>query len=62
MPIFVHGDPLDGHSPPIFYKDLINGMDKVGNPCKVSMENHSVELYNVTIVGEEALQYFKQIE
>lgn len=62
MPIFVHGDPLDGHSPPIFYKDLINGMDKVGNPCKVSMEYHSGELYNVTIVGEEALQYFKQIE
>lgn len=59
MPIFVQGDPLDDHSPPIYYKDLLIGMNKIGNPCKVNTEYHSGESYNVFLIGEEALIFFK---
>ncbi len=61
-PVFVQGDPLDGHSPPIFYKDLLSGMEEMGNPCKVNIEYHSGEDYNVFLIGEEALQFFQDIE
>lgn len=59
IPILIHYDPLDSHSPYYQFKDLITDCRKEGVPLTVSAKRNSGELYNVTLAGEEALFFFK---
>lgn len=60
-PIFIHGDPLDGHSPYYMYKDLIDDCHKYNIPLTLSFKRNSGKFYNVVLVGEEAIGYFNML-
>lgn len=59
MPIMVHGDPTDTHSPLSLYKELIDDARKYKLPLHLSMKRNSGQFYNVVLVGEEAFDFFK---
>lgn len=60
MPIMIHYDPLDEHSPYYQFKDLIKDCKKEGIPLTISVKRNSGELYNVTLAGEEAFEFYKK--
>lgn len=62
MPLFIHGDPIDGHSPYRLYKDLVADCRKHRIPLTLSMKRNSGKFYNVTLVGEEAFGFFASME
>lgn len=59
MPIMIHGDPLDTHSPMSYYKELIFDAQKNNLPLHLSLKRNSGQFYNVVLVGEEAFDFFK---
>lgn len=58
VPIYIQGDPLDTHSPYITYKELIMECHKYNIPLTFLLKRNSGRLYNVTLVGEEACDFF----
>lgn len=61
IPIAIHYDPLDTHSPYSFFKDLISDCKKNDIPLKVTSSDHSGLHYNVLLVGEETFSFFSKI-
>lgn len=59
MPMFIHGDPVDGHSPCIIYKDLVDDCRKHNIPLTLSIKRNSGQYYNVELVGEDAFNFFR---
>ena len=59
IPVMIHYDPLDGHSPSYLFKDLIRDCRKEKIPLTLSVKRNSGELYNVALAGEEAFEFFK---
>ena len=59
IPLFIHYDPLDGHSTYDAFADLINDSKRVGIPLTLSVKRNSGQFYNVVLVGEEALDFFR---
>jgi hypothetical protein len=60
IPLALHYDPLDTHSPYSFFKDLISDCKKNDIPLKVTSSEHSGLHYNVLLVGEETFTFFKK--
>ena len=60
IPMMIHGDPLDEHSPYILYEDLINDCHKYDIPLSFSLKRNSGQFYNVILVGNEAFSFFKK--
>ena len=58
VPMFIHGDPVDKHSPYSIYKDLIDDCKRYDIPLTLSFKLNSGKYYNVVLVGEEALDFF----
>lgn len=58
IPIFVHGDPFDTHSPYSVYKDLVSDCHRKGLPLTLSIKRNSGRAYNVVLTGEEAMEFF----
>ena len=61
IPLMIHYDPLDGHSPTGTLKKLIADCKKEDIPLTISVKRNSGELYNVLLVGEEAFNFFKDL-
>ncbi len=61
VPLMVHGDPIDKHSPYALYKDLIKDCRKYEIPLSFSMKRNSEKFYNIVLVGEDALKFFKDV-
>ena len=59
VPIFLHGDPIDRHSPYSIYKDLIDDCRKYDIPLTLSLKRNSGKYYNIVLAGEEAFSFFK---
>lgn len=59
IPVMIHYDPLDKHSPYIFFKNLIKDCKDIGIPLKMSIKRNSGAFYNVVLTGEEAFDFFK---
>ena len=59
IPVMIHYDPLDGHSPSYLFKDLIRDCRKEKIPLTLSVKRNSGELYNVALAGEEAFEFFR---
>ena len=59
MPIMLHGDPMDTHSPISSYKELVDDARKNDLPLQLSLKRNSGQFYNVVLVGEEAFDFFK---
>lgn len=58
-PIELHYDPTDTHSPYVYYKKLISDSKTNKIPIKVTSSLQSSLHYNVLLVGEETLSFFK---
>ena len=58
--MFIHGDPIDSHSPYGFYKDLVGDCNRLNIPLTFSLKRNSGQYYNVVLVGEEALDFFSK--
>lgn len=61
VPMFIHGDPVDKHSPYSIYKDLIDDCKRYDIPLTLSFKLNSGKYYNVVLVGEEALDFFETL-
>ncbi len=59
IPVMIHGDPTDKHSPYILYQDLISDCRKHNIPLTLSVKRNSEKFYNVVLVGEEACEFFR---
>lgn len=59
IPIILHYDPLDKHNPYSEFKDFISDCPKNSIKLTVSTQKYSGVHYNVQLVGEEALTFFK---
>lgn len=59
IPIILHYDPLDTHSPYSFFKDFIIDSKKMNIPLTISSKPLSGFNYNTFLVGEEAFSFFK---
>lgn len=59
IPMFIHYDPLDGHSTQDAFADLISDCKRMGIPLTLSVKRNSGQFYNVVLVGEEALDFLK---
>lgn len=57
MSVFVHGDPIDMHSPWSQYKDFVKDCRDSGIDLTLSMKRNSGRFYNVVLVGEEAFDF-----
>lgn len=60
VPMMIHGDPIDVHSPYILYKDLVDDCRRYDIPLTLSLKRNSGKYYNVVLVGEEAFEFFKK--
>lgn len=60
IPMFIHYDPLDGHSPYESFADLVTDCKKESIPLTLSVKRNSGQFYNVVLVGEEALDFFNE--
>jgi len=58
-PMVLHFDPLDTHSPYSEFKDFIADCQSNDLPLQVSSKLNSGIHYNVQLVGEETLAFFK---
>ena len=61
VPLMVHGDPIDKHSPYALYKDLIKDCRKYDIPLSFSMKQNYEKFYNIVLVGEDALEFFRDV-
>ena len=59
IPILLHYDPLDAHSPYSFFEDFITDGKKYNLNLNVSSSKHSGRFYNTMLVGEETFKFFK---
>lgn len=59
IPIMIHGDPYDEHSPYQLYKDLVDDCHRNDIPLELSIKRNSGKFYNVVVVGEEAFDFFE---
>lgn len=59
IPMFLHFDPLDTHNPYSEFQDFIAECNSRNLPLQVSSALHSGLHYNVQLVGEETLAFFK---
>ena len=59
IPVMIHYDPIDGHSPYSLYSDLIQDLKAQHQSLTLSVKRNSGILYNVLLVGEEAFNFFK---
>lgn len=59
IPILVHHDPIDRHSPPSFFQSLIRDAKKNRISVQMSSKLNSGLHYNVLLVGEEAFRFFE---
>ena len=59
--LYIQGDPYDKHSPIDLYHDLVCDCKKNNIDYSFFLKRNSGKLYNVTLVGEEALEYFSKI-
>lgn len=60
IPMMIHGDPIDHHSPYGLYKDLVDDCHRHGIPLTFSLKRNSGKFYNVQLVGEEAFEFFRK--
>lgn len=58
-PMTLHYDPIDKHSPPSYFNQLISDCKSKKMPLQVSSSRNSGLHYNVLLVGEEAFTFFK---
>ncbi len=59
IPIMLHFDPLDSHTPYIELESLIDDCGKNKVNISLSSSTHSGLHYNVLLVGEEAFSFFQ---
>ncbi len=59
MPMFIHGDPLDTHSPYSMYSKLVDDCREHDIPLTLSMKRNSGQAYNIVVAGKEAFDFFK---
>ena len=59
IPIILHYDPLDIHSPIGTLNKLVDDCKREKIPLTISVKRNSDKLYNVLLVGEEAFMFFK---
>lgn len=59
VPMFIHYDPVDDHNSYSQFASLVEDCKKEGIPLTLSVKRNSGKLYNVLLVGEEALAFFK---
>ena len=62
IPILVHGDPLDVHSPINQYIDFIKDCEDTKSSLSLSIKRNSGKYYNTALVGAEALEFFFKIK
>lgn len=60
MPVMIHYDPLDTHSPYEIFADLVTDCRKNHIPLTLSVKRNSGMFYNVILVGEEVMDFFYQ--
>ncbi len=58
IPILLFGDPLDRHTPPERYADLIADCRRFGLPLTLQQKKYTELLYNAVVAGEEAFSFF----
>ena len=61
IPMFIHYDPLDEHSSYETFEDLVTDCKREGVPLTLSARRNSGQFYNVVLVGEEALNFFDEV-
>lgn len=59
IPMAIHYDPLDIHSPYSFFEKLISDCEKNNIPLEVTSSKYSGLHYNVLLVGDEIFSFFK---
>ena len=59
IPVFIHYDIYDTHSPFSMFKDFIEDCKNKKMDLTVSQKRFSGKLYNVLLTGEETLAFFK---
>ena len=59
IPIFIHDDPIDQHGSHEQVANLIKECKKEGVSYTLSIKRNSGKFYNVCLVGEEALDFYK---
>jgi hypothetical protein len=59
IPMILHYDPVDMHNPYSEFKDFITDCYKNKISLKISTQKHSGLHYNVQLVGEETLAFFR---
>ena len=58
IPLMIHYDPMDGHSTPDQFKELIDDCHEYDIPLTLSVKRNSGKFYNVVIAGFEAFEFF----
>lgn len=58
MPIMIHADPFDKHTPYRVYADLVTDCKKYGIPLTYSLKRNTELLYNAVVAGKEAFDFF----
>lgn len=58
IPLMIHYDPMDGHSTPALFKELIDDCHEYDIPLTLSVKRNSGKFYNVVIAGCEAFDFF----
>lgn len=59
LPLFIHYDKQDTHSPFVLFEKLLDDCNKKGMDLKVSSSALSGMFYNTFLVGEETFSFFK---
>ena len=58
IPMLVFGDPIDPHSPPSFYQELLKDGKEHGLSIETEMKRNSGLGYNIVVTGKEAFDFF----
>ena len=58
IPVLIFADPLDRHTPPERYADLIADCRRFGLPLTLQQKKYTELLYNAVVAGEEAFDFF----
>ena len=58
IPLMIHYDPLDEHSTPEQFEELVADCEHNGIPLTLSVKRNSGKFYNVVIAGCEAFEFF----
>lgn len=62
IPMFIHYDPIDTLSPYSQLRALIQDCKKNDIPLTLSAKRNSGLCYNVALIGEEAMDFFANVE